>query len=179
MIPFDKHFPILGFETSNIILNCADIIFGAIICIIIYFLLKFTYKRLSKFSKVKYLIETVLKLIIWGLVIRFMLETFLTVCLSVCLNFYAFSLGNSSEILSSVLTIIVSLAYSVLFFFAYFILHIKRRKLKQKLYIQKFGAFYEELRLNSKMALLYNLFFMLRRFLFIAIIIHLNSHSMV
>jgi len=116
---------------------------------------------------------------IWGIVIRFMLETFLSVILSICLNFYFFSTETVSETVSGVITIIIATAYTYLSFYAFFIFYFKRRKLKLIIFVSKYGAFYEELRIQSRMALLYNIFFMIRRLIFVSVIIILNSHSMI
>ena len=72
---------------------------------------------------------------IWGIVIRFMLETFLSVILSICLNFYFFSTETVSETASGVITIIIAAAYTYLSFYAFFILYFKRRKLKHIVFV--------------------------------------------
>jgi hypothetical protein len=121
---FDEQFAIVGYETSNIFMNSADIIVSSILALVFYWIFKMIYKMMGPKNRAKKYLAMLLKLVVYGLIIRFMLETFLSVTLSVWLNISFFSFEGWSEQISIAVTLILFISYFGLFVFSIIYLNI-------------------------------------------------------
>jgi len=100
------------------------------------------------------------------MLIRFILESYLELCICSLLNMMFLSKNGSGEILSA----IVAFCYVFLLtlfpiIISWFLLRY-RHVLKKKKIERKYGAFYEDLRIESEYALHNNFYFICRRLVF-------------
>jgi hypothetical protein len=110
-------------------------------------------------------------LIFWNLILRNFLEGYMEYAISSLINIYKLEWDSGTHKFSSIFSIIIFAWIFLLPFLVWFILWRNFEKLEKKESVISFGSIYMELRVGSKNALLYNVFFMLRRLLFTIVIL--------
>ena len=150
-VPFDDHYSLMGFDTSNIIVNVADVllffIFGSIFFISLLVLKKLLnakkFPRLAKFT------TKILESLKFGVFIRLIYESYLIMAISCILNTYAWIYYGASDPLSN----IISFSFLALYFpFPFFILGKiwrNRKNLGAEPFNTTYGALFEGLKVEK------------------------------
>lgn len=110
----DQKFNLLEFENNNIFINAAEI-FLTLIAIALVLLLIAVVVKLCRFSKrLTNFAKKIKRMIVYGFIIRFALETSILAFLSVSIQFYDFKVKNLKEpvyIVSYLTTLVIVAGY--------------------------------------------------------------------
>ena len=172
--PLSEAFAEIGYETTAVLLNAAEIfatweIFIPSFCVII--LIRRCMRNASGKCQKKFVswVDGILQELRYNAVLRTFLELFVDLYVSCVINLYVRNLNSTLEIVSLVIAIILMLVLTYIpLFNAYFIL---KHRGELEPFKTRFGTLFENFRESSSAALLFQTFFLLRRCAFGCILI--------
>jgi hypothetical protein len=113
------------------------------------------------------------------MILRMFLEGYIEYSITSLVNLKKLSWENNSDRFSSILAIIIFVCVLIFPFLIWFLLWKKQEKLGSDEFKTRFGSTYFELRTNSRGALLYNVFYTMRRLLFALLAIVAEDYTFV
>ena len=120
----------------------------------------------NKYETINKIYTYLANIIFWNMFLRLFLEGYIEFSISSLMNLYNIRWDSKSDTFSSIFSIII-FAWIIFFPFLVWILLWKNfNHLKDQTQINTIGTIYIELRQDSKMALLYHVFYTLRRLFF-------------
>ena len=112
----------------------------------------------------------------YGFILRILLEGVFTLSVSVFLNYQMLQWDNPTDKFEFIFTVLLSVVLIALPISTAVLLLKCRKKLKGKVFKRKFGTFYEELKIEETPALLSNVVFLSRRLLFVCYIFLMEKY---
>ena len=161
---------------------------GTMLIILTFYLILYTIYPCVRFLKdeiscCKKMEKVTSNMLFWNHAILFLQEGFLDILIAAAINITYFGYGSFefddwSLVLSNFLCIFLSLCCTILFFFVTFYLWPRFNLLNKKRFKKKFGAVYEMLQLrHGKWTMLWPIFFMIRRTIFVIAVCFLMEHT--
>ena len=110
---------------------------------------------------------------IWGAFIRFFIEEYIAISIAGLLKMFSIDFTNWFEIMSSIYGIIALIIVIVAPFIVWRVLYRKHEQntVWDQEFYEKYGALHEGVQRHDKEALLFHVFFMIRRFTFACAIV--------
>jgi hypothetical protein len=121
---------------------------------------------LTRFRIGTIIYERLSKMIYFNMILRCLLEGYLEFSLSSLLNLYKLEWDNPIESLCSVLTIVLTVVLLLFPIFVGVLLITRKTKLSDPKFQDKYGSLYSEVKYHNTSALLFHVFFILRRLVF-------------
>jgi len=171
--PQSANFESLGYETRNLLKNLGLLFFLFALHLIMFLIFSILHRCRSKGPNYEALYKWVRKHAIGTVFIRFFMESYLEVAVSVFLNFRMISEGSPGEIFSSVINVCLAIALVCVPLLHFGFMYRNIEHLEHKDFKAEYGTIYEDLdlKLDQKSALAYTAVYMFRRLMMTVIAI--------
>ena len=177
--PVTARFEALGYETKYFVKNMGTVFIVGVIFAILLPLTLFLYvlNAIVNISVTEKVANWMYRMVCWNPILRFLIESYIFIAISCCINLTEFTFGDSGSRASSISTVVGMILIILLPFFVLYVMHTKFAKLKNKQVKSKFGAIYESLDLDKGRAvILVRLFYFARRLMISFTVIFLKDY---
>jgi len=164
--PVTEKFGALGYETKYFVKNMGTVFIVGVILAILLVLTLFLYvlNAIFNLSVTDKVANWMYRMVCWNQILRFLIESYMLIALSCCINLTEFTFGDSGSRASSISTVVGMILIIFLPFFVLYFMHKKFAELNNEEVKSRFGAIYEGLDLDKGRAvILVRLFFFFRR----------------
>ena len=164
--PVTEKFGALGYETNYFVKNMGTVFIVGVILAILLVVTLFLYvlNAIFNLSVTEKVANRMYRMVCWNPILRFLIESYMLIALSCCINLTEFTFGDSGSRASSISTVVGMILIIFLPFFVLYFMHKKFAELNNEEVKSRFGAIYEGLDLDKGRAvILVRLFFFFRR----------------
>lgn len=108
---YNKKFELMGFPSSNSMVNLADLLFTVLICGIAFLTFYFLALVTGKFKSFQTKLKQIMQQFRYNTIIRLVLESYLLLMISALINLHAIAFKNKLFILPCILTVITTIIF--------------------------------------------------------------------
>ena len=168
---------VAGYESSNPFVNSAFAIVMIVLIIVILLVLVLLRIVFQKSKAVQNIYQQIKQKIFWGVFIRYLLENFLSFSIAYSLKMYALDFSSTSGSLISIYSmVIVALFFASPFIVSSFLFKkFDDEVINSDEFRAKHGEWIKRVHGNSKISLLFNAIFMVRRIIMAILIVVLPN----
>jgi len=177
--PVTEKFGALGYETKYFVKNMGTVFIVGVIFVILLVLTLFLHvlNKIVNISVTEKVANWMYRMVCWNPILRLLIESYIFIALSCCINLTEFTFGDSGSRASSISTVVGLILIILLPFFVLYFMHKKFAKLKNKQVKSKFGAMYEGLDLDKgRSVILVRLFYFGRRLMISFTVTYLRDY---
>ena len=160
--PFTQYFELMNFKTSHLLLNAGRkamiwIVLGMLMCL--SWLIVDFFRPSDKFCKILVKIDTKLR---YGMIIRAISQSYISLALSACLNAYTISWKGNISVMNNIISLIVAVVMIYIPTFTYTIIQ-NTYNLNDAMFQKRFKIFIIDLKTDDPLCFHFTTVFLFRR----------------